>query len=137
MIYTNYPLVLFPADISWHLTEKKIGTSVLLSSKSLPRSCSVARPYGGDVFTFLSFIRHYRKGFVQLLKKEREWIKTTCNIHFLMIIRIRFSFYHSHLFFIFRKDCKDKMEHRWIILIIANTDTASPEGQALLQPLFI
>lgn len=72
MIYTNYPLVLFPADISWHLMETKIGTSVLLLNKSLPRSCSVAIPYGGNVFTFLSFIRHYMKRFEQFLKKERE-----------------------------------------------------------------
>lgn len=72
MIYTNYPLVLFPADISWHLTETKNGTSVLLLNKSLSRSCSVAIPYGGNVFTFLSFIRHYMKRFIQLVKTKKD-----------------------------------------------------------------
>lgn len=64
------PPVSFPADISWHLMKTEIGTSALLPNKSLPRSCSVAIPYGENVFTFLSFIRHYMKKFVQLLRRN-------------------------------------------------------------------
>lgn len=55
------PLGLFPADISWRLMETTIGTSVLLPNKALPRSCSVAIPYGGNVFMILSFISCYMK----------------------------------------------------------------------------
>lgn len=114
MIYTNYPLVFFPADISWHLTETKIGTSVLLLNESLPRSGSAAIPYGDNVLTFFSFIRHYMKRFVQLLRKKTGWNETTCNIYFLNddMNTLFFSsftctwFAKEHLFFTFRKDCK-------------------------------
>lgn len=63
------PLVLFPADMSWHLMEMKIGTSVLLLNK-FPLRSSVAIPYGENVFTFLLFIRYYMRRSAQLLQKN-------------------------------------------------------------------
>ena len=70
MIYTNYTLVLFLEDLSWHLMEMNIGTSVLLLSKPPLRICSIPVPYEESVFTFLSFIRYYMRRFAQFLRKK-------------------------------------------------------------------
>lgn len=96
MIYTNYTLVLFLADLSWHLMEMNIGTSVFLLSKPPLRIHSISVPYEGSVFTFLSFIRYYTRRFAQFLRNRMKWnhlqhiyflgdkVQYECTIHFII-----------------------------------------------------
>ena len=70
MYYDSHKLVLFLADLSWHLMETNIGLFVFLLSKPLLRICSVPVPYEESVFTFLSFIIYYMRRFAQFLRKK-------------------------------------------------------------------